>query len=94
MNPLIFKSQRYLIYAAVCYLLVLFAKETVVTYSHHSIVMWFFIEASTRNTLQIDDATIIAFIYFPGHKDSRFTSTYKQPIAEELMNDPFFSVRY
>jgi len=85
-----FKSQRYLIYAAVCYLLALFAKESAVTFiAIIPLAMWFFTEASTRNIFRLTMPLLLPLFIFLGIRTAVLHQPNKQPIAEELMNDPF-----
>ncbi len=85
-----FKSQRYLIYAAVCYLLALFAKESAVTFiAIIPLAMWFFTEASTRNIFKLTMPLLLPLFIFLSTRTAVLHQPNKQTIAEELMNDPF-----
>ncbi len=85
-----FKSQRYLIYAAVCYLLALFAKESAVTFiAIIPLAMWFFTEASTRNIFKLTMPLLLPLFIFLGIRTAVLHQPNKQTIAKELMNDPF-----
>jgi tetratricopeptide (TPR) repeat protein len=51
--------------------------------------MWFFTEASTRNIFRLTMPLLLPLFIFLGIRTAVLHQPNKQPIAEELMNDPF-----